>query len=173
MELLVGVIYKITNKITGMSYIGQTVGDSKKRLYHHASKHSRCARLKSSIASHGIENFELQEVETIFGKNPKDLRALLSKAEIRWIKAQNTLYPNGYNLTSGGHDPVRSKTVTNRIARKHWKPVICLETSQSWSSVKACAEYFKVKPKQISRVLRGQRKRLKRKYTLTYHIRQS
>lgn len=169
MEFLVGVIYKITNKITGMSYVGQTVGDSRKRLYHHSTKHSQCIRLKSSIKSHGIDSFVLSEIEKVSAPDAKSLRKLLSEQEIKWIKNLNTLHPNGYNLTSGGHEPVRSVEVTDRIAKKHWKPVKCLENGQIWESVKACAEYFGVKPKQISRVLKGQRKRLKWSYTLVYY----
>lgn len=49
-----------------------------------------------------------------------------------------------------------------------FKPVSCVETGETWLSVKACAEHFGVKPKQISRVLVGQRKRLKRRFTLIY-----
>ena len=48
------------------------------------------------------------------------------------------------------------------------KPIICNETGQVWPSVRACAEHFNVKSKQISRVLKGQRKRLKWQYTFSY-----
>lgn len=168
MEFLTGVIYKITNKITGMCYIGQTVGDSRKRLYHHSSRHSKCVRLKSSIKSHGIDSFELIEIEKISAFDPSVLRRKLSEREIFWIENLDTLHPNGYNLTKGGHEPVRSLEVTNRIAKKHWKPVKCLETGQTWESVRSCAEFFGVKPKQVSRILRGERKRLKRAFTLAY-----
>lgn len=48
------------------------------------------------------------------------------------------------------------------------KPIKCNETGQIWNSVLECAEFFKVKPKQISRVLKGERKRLKWQYTFDY-----
>ncbi len=61
----------------------------------------------------------------------------------------------------------------SKIHEKCKKPIRCLETGQVWGSVKECAEFFNVKPKQVSRVLKGQRKRLKWAYTLVYEIQQS
>lgn len=62
----------------------------------------------------------------------------------------------------------RTPEQIKRNADTHKKPVICKETGQTWESVLQCAAFFKVKPKQISRVLKKQRKRLKWKYTLCY-----
>jgi len=60
-----------------------------------------------------------------------------------------------------------------RFRRAIQKPIKCNETGMIWSSVKECANYFKVKPKQISRVLKKQRKRLKWRFTFSYLPKQS
>lgn len=55
-----------------------------------------------------------------------------------------------------------------RNSRTHFKSIKCNETGQIWNSIMECANFFDVKPKQISRVLKGQRKRLKWEYTFSY-----
>lgn len=55
-----------------------------------------------------------------------------------------------------------------RNSKTHLKPIKCNETGQIWNSVKECAEFFGIKPKQISRVLKGQRKHLRWKYSFSY-----
>jgi group I intron endonuclease len=85
-----GIIYKITCKPTGMSYVGQTI-NLKRRLQSHKSKTSVCTYIKNAIQKYGWDNFE---VETLWEGNIK----LLCDMEVKFIEEYNTMAPNGYNL---------------------------------------------------------------------------
>lgn len=88
------VIYKATNKITGLSYIGFTKGTAVDRLTQHVREgHS----LHRAITEYGIENFDLEVLE-----ESDDWLYLVSEREAALIKEHNTRAPNGYNLTNGG-----------------------------------------------------------------------
>lgn len=172
MELLTGYVYSIRNKLNGKEYIGQTIKPLKKRLVTHFSKHSHCARLKSAIQKYGESNFEVTVLMTAFAPNKAILDSELNLAEKRLIDQRKSLHPFGYNLTSGGDKTRMSAEAIRKMAKGHMKPVLCLETGEVWGSVSECAGSFGVQSKQISKVLKKQRKRLKWKYTLVY-LRQS
>lgn len=91
-----GIIYKITNSITGKSYIGQTVRTLEQRLSSH--KTTRDGRyLSNSIQKHGFHNFTAEILYIAFDKEE------LNNSEIYFIALYNTLYPNGYNYRLGGN----------------------------------------------------------------------
>lgn len=95
-----GIIYKITNKINGKSYIGQTVKPIEKRYKRHIhdAKVDNYA-LHRAISKYGVENFEIETLETVS-------REKLDEREIYWIKKFNThIFAEnscGYNMTTGG-----------------------------------------------------------------------
>lgn len=90
------IIYKITNTVTGKFYVGQTVMSIKRRwAVHKASK--RITPLISSIKKHGKDAFIIEEVCRAVSLEELD------KLEIYYIKFYDTIYPKGYNLSSGGH----------------------------------------------------------------------
>ena len=92
-----GAIYKITNKINGKIYIGQTSSTTEERWKGHKyAWHSTrsCPTLYNAFDKYGIENFEIEEIEQC---NTKDL----NEREIYWIKQYNS-YEEGYNATVGG-----------------------------------------------------------------------
>ena len=88
-----GVIYKITNKINGKIYIGQTIQNVKERFYQHCAEKCEIA-IHKAIKKYGKQNFTLEVVE-IVNKN------YLNEREIYWIQKYNS-YDNGYNSTKGG-----------------------------------------------------------------------
>lgn len=90
-----GIIYKITNKINGKSYIGQTTLILEERMTKHFSKNSGCPIMEKAIKKYGKDNFDIEILGTF-------LEELLDLAEIAAIKEYGTLSPNGYNLTEGG-----------------------------------------------------------------------
>ena len=110
-----GIIYKITNKINGKVYIGQTIkergfkgryecsGEGIERVYnYHKSReeHNRSynKHLLRSIENHGFEAFEvIEEFDVAYSKEELD------KLEIKYIKEFNCLNPNGYNNDEGGN----------------------------------------------------------------------
>ena len=95
-----GFIYKITNKINGKSYIGQTIQNVKERFYQHCA--TKCSKAVSNMAIHraikkyGKSNFTVEVIEEIDSAN-------LNDRERYWIKCYNS-YNNGYNSTKGGQD---------------------------------------------------------------------
>jgi group I intron endonuclease len=90
-------IYKITNKITGKMYIGQTTQKLKDRWNDHVyDSKTRDTPLYRSIRKYGIENFQLDVI--VESKDRIELNVL----EEHYIKILNTVSPNGYNLLPGG-----------------------------------------------------------------------
>lgn len=90
------IVYKITNKVNGKIYIGQTRSSLHSRWRAHCSAGSNARGLAGAVSKYGKDSFYL---EVIFETN---CREELSKKECEFIKQFNSLAPNGYNLTSGG-----------------------------------------------------------------------
>ena len=91
-------IYKITNKINGLSYIGNTSFDIQKRWREHCkdAKKDRCKGrpLYTAMNEYGVENFTISVIEEC-DSNKSD------EKEAFWIDKLKT-YENGYNDTMGG-----------------------------------------------------------------------
>lgn len=88
-----GIIYKITNKVNGKSYIGQTRYTIDFRWRQHQHKKDN-TYFHNAIHKYGIENFSIEILEEC---NIEDL----SSKEIFYIAKYDT-FNNGYNLTIGG-----------------------------------------------------------------------
>jgi group I intron endonuclease len=84
-------IYKLTNKITGLSYVGQT-NNLENRLYHHKRCSGGCRYLHNAIKKYGWDNFECIVLEVCDELS-------VNKIEGKHIVLENTLCPSGYNLT--------------------------------------------------------------------------
>jgi group I intron endonuclease len=108
-----GYIYKIINKINNKIYIGQTIRNPQIRWEEHCKKTDRCLALNNSINKYSKENFILEIICEC--SNDK-----LDELEIKYIKELNSLYPNGYNLTSGGqnNNKLMSEISRNRMRIK-------------------------------------------------------
>ena len=79
-------IYKITNKLTQKSYIGQSIHCGKR-----LDEHSKGSQLIDQIIQiEGIENFQFEILKTCESAD-------LSYWEDYYIIKYNTMYPNGYN----------------------------------------------------------------------------
>lgn len=111
-------IYKITNKITGKCYIGQTK-DYKKRFQKHIinANNKINRRLYDSMNYHGIEHFEISLIEDLGNVSLKES----NDRETYWIKKLNTLMPNGYNMTEGGGGGYVIKHWPLKKKKKLWK----------------------------------------------------
>ena len=128
-----GIIYKITNKVNGKVYIGQTVRSFKERYgfsgvgiervykYHNYNKsigEKYNKHLLSSIEKYGFDSFEVDEnFDKSYSKEE------LNYKEMYWIKYYNSINPNyGYNNQEGGFNGKRSRasilkksTINNHI----------------------------------------------------------
>jgi group I intron endonuclease len=118
-----GHIYKITNNINNKVYIGQTYSHIKnhgkyrpagylKRFASHISeaivntKKKQCTYLNNAIRKYGKENFSCILIK----------ECSLSKLDIleqKFIVKYNSLFPNGYNLTTGGKGAMYVAKVEN------------------------------------------------------------
>lgn len=93
-----GYIYKITNKMNGKVYIGQTKKTIEERFQEHLKKakiHTN-RYLYDAMNKYGCENFIVSQIEKCPDNN-------LDEREIFWIafyQSNNKLY--GYNMTAGG-----------------------------------------------------------------------
>ena len=106
-------IYKITNKINGKSYIGQSI-DIEGRIQSHFQETKIISPLYSSIKCYGKENFEwLILIECSVEE--------LDDFEILMINEFDTLFTDGkgYNQTSGGKQYRFDESVKEKISQKN------------------------------------------------------
>lgn len=89
-------IYKFTNKITGESYIGQSV-NLKRRYNDHKNIKNDGSYFHRMLSHYGFSNFEYEILEECSKNN-------LNEREKFYISKYNTVYPHGYNLTEGGNE---------------------------------------------------------------------
>lgn len=117
------VIYKITNKINGKVYVGQTVQSPGRRWALH--KHQYSVRLDRplyrSMHKHGFGNFVMEVLETLPNDAPLEV---LNAREQFWVAELKSMVPTGYNLTNGGHGKhyVAEETKARISASKIGKP---------------------------------------------------
>lgn len=96
------IIYRVTNKLNGKSYIGQTARPLEVRRGEHLRSAFNLARAKYpaplhlAISQDGKTNFEWEVLET--GTSPEHL----NERECFYIKLLKTQVPHGYNQTVGG-----------------------------------------------------------------------
>lgn len=90
---MVGFIYKITNKVNGKSYIGQTRKSVEFRWRQHKNSKDNYD-LHNAIRKFGEDNFEITTLKECDYSE-------LDKWEIYYIAQYNT-FRNGYNMTKGG-----------------------------------------------------------------------
>lgn len=118
-------IYKITNKVNGKTYVGNTAFSIKKRWREHCAdaKKSKCADrpLYRAMNKYGIDSFEVSIIEQCEPDIAQD-------REKYWIEALKT-FKYGYNDTKGGngkqyidydivvatYNNVKSKSETARV----------------------------------------------------------
>ena len=85
-------IYKITNKLSGKTYIGQS-NDIERRLKEH--KHKKDIPVEMAIQKYGVENFIFEVLEECAIDE-------LDEKEKYYINLYNTYRGNGYNCNEGG-----------------------------------------------------------------------
>ena len=131
-SMILGHIYVIRNKANNKVYIGQTLSHRKNhkryrpfgyigRLKDHISeaicntKKNQCRYLNNAIRLHGPNQFYAGLVEVC---HPNELDA----KEKYHIKAFNSMYPHGYNLTEGGKVKPMARDRDIKSIELHYKP---------------------------------------------------
>jgi group I intron endonuclease len=112
-----GIIYKITNKVNGKVYIGQTVQSLGDRWSKHKYECSHSKLIRQAIKKYGIENLEIEEVCSALS------REALDDLERHLISAFKCVTPHGYNMTHGGDSGLhteQSRKNRSDSGRKYW-----------------------------------------------------
>ena len=103
------IIYKITNKITGKCYIGQTVQTLQRRWYKHLHN-NRCPAMRDAIKKYGEDNFYIEVIDSA------ETLEELNEKEIYWISHYNSVVPNGYNLQEGGKNSRCAESTKQKLS---------------------------------------------------------
>jgi group I intron endonuclease len=111
-------IYRITNVISGRSYVGQSVNiHSRWKDHSRDASNGKKSALCDALRSYGIEGFAF----VILEECP---RAVLNESEQYWIATLDSLR-NGYNLIAGGiqarelSDVTRERMRNAQLGKKH------------------------------------------------------
>lgn len=132
---VVGEIYKITNLVNNKSYIGQTrshrLNHNKYRPFGYlgrfkdhfseanSNKKNQSRYLNFALLKYGYDNFTCERIQICKVEE-------LDYYEKHHIELNDTLYPNGYNLTKGG------KTFTCVNGKYEWKNVRPLKVDRNF-----------------------------------------
>lgn len=128
------IIYKITHKLSGKIYIGQTVQPLKHRWYSHNSQKA-CAYLHRALKKYGKDAFTIEEIGSY--KTIEDL----NDAEEYYIDWFNCLSPNGYNLMTGGNNKLMHEDTRKKMSESHKGIVTWNKGKSSWNKgLKASVE---------------------------------
>lgn len=88
------VIYAFKNKINGKMYVGQTQRTFGTRTKQHLNRSD--TYFDKALAKYGLDNFSYEIIDR--GSTLEEL----NEKERYWIVEYDCLWPNGYNLTTGG-----------------------------------------------------------------------
>lgn len=109
-------IYKITNKLNGKSYVGQHKFPKQPETFRRYM--GKGIAITKAIEKYGKENFDkiiLEELED------DEKHELTSEREKFWIKKENTMYPNGYNISPGGEGGCTKESAAKGVATRKAK----------------------------------------------------
>lgn len=157
------VIYKITNRIDGKIYIGQTTRSAMKRICEHKCKDSLIGK---AIKKFGLENFQIENIERCDSKEELNLR------EKYWTEYFDCIHPKGYNKAvvdskhgefTGFYDRHHSKETIalNQAHQPNIKKVMCVETGIVYNSIRECERETGEARTHIIKMCKGQIKKTK------------
>lgn len=124
--LCMGIIYKITNKINGRIYIGQTIRTLEDRWYHHVyyATQKKCkTKLGRAIRKYGASAFDAVVIETSDN---------LDEREIYFINLFKSV-TSGYNIKIGGDGGPHALSTKKKISKANKKRVWTQEMRDNMS----------------------------------------
>lgn len=165
MQKIDGKIYKITNKINGKVYIGQTIRSLKKRWKEHCSlNHIGCTAISNAINKYGKGSFYVEQIDSATNIDS------LNKKERDCIISLNTIAPNGYNLREGGENSgkicsksrMRMANSQKKLNKKRGsgghpraKKVINIETGEIFNSLRDIVKVLNINYSTLRSKLQG------------------
>lgn len=116
LKSLKGIIYGILNKRNGRWYIGQTKRTFRRRYWCKTAwwEMTHNTYLKRAVGKYGESNFEIYILEHSVKTNKE-----LNQLEECYIKQYNSLYPYGYNFSTGGDSKEWSETAERKKAKTY------------------------------------------------------
>lgn len=143
---MIGGVYKITNKLNGKIYIGQSIRPLTRWKEHQYSSINATDRsydypIHKAMRKYGIDNFSFEIIESIEENSQKALVDKLHKLEIYYIGFYDS-YNKGYNATHGGdgHYGLRGEQSPN------WGKTASQETKDKMSRSQKAREDLNRKP---------------------------
>lgn len=109
-------IYSFRNKKNGKVYVGQSKNVLTRKKQHERGDTNNSRRFHNAMKKYGASAFEFTVLEYCSNES-------LNAREVHWLNKLNSLYPNGYNLTSGGgafqkhHEETKKKFSENQKKR--------------------------------------------------------
>ena len=142
---MIGIIYKVTNDINDLVYIGQTMYLLENRWEWHINKSNNIkdnCKFHKALRELGYKHFKIEELERVS-------TTILDEREIYWIKYYNS-YFNGYNSTLGGNGGKKLPIYTDKQAIDR---IIDLYVNKHISTNKIALEY-KIDKATVARILK-------------------
>ncbi len=176
-----GVIYKLTNKITSECYIGKTTRDFNIRLMEYEKlKCKTQPLLYTALKYFGFDNFQKEILE-----QSNDIKELdiMEKYYINFYHS----YEFGYNLNKGGGgvknhslDTKRKMSLSKIGSKNHRfgksavraKSILCIQLNKKFNNSVEASKFLNIDQGTIIKHLKGHRKhvgdKFGNKYTFTY-----
>ena len=122
------IVYKITNKNNGKSYIGKTEYSLEHRWHRHLSsaRNGSKFRFHSAIRKYGEDCWELSVIETYLTEDEN----FINQKEIHFIKLFESDTKKGYNATSGGTGGWMLPRCSQEV-QEEWRNNISIRTTGS------------------------------------------
>lgn len=141
---MIGYIYKVTNRINGKIYIGQTIQSIKDRWYRHCGKSGISEaemrmHLKRAILKYGKENFDVEILEECLQED-------LNEREKYYIRYFNS-YNDGYNSTEGGQLGFKTYSTDEE------KDIQIIEWYEAGFSLRTVAKEFNIDKATVKGIL--------------------
>ena len=146
-------IYKVTNKVNGKVYIGQSVDISRRWCEHMNAKDD--IYFHKAIQKYGVENFEWEVIEQCKKKD-------LDERESYWIEYYDS-FNKGYNCTKGGEGAPGGKDNPN------WKGGVSLDEDYYRQYSKQYYQVNKEKRKEYDKQYGEANKEKKKEYSKEYY----
>jgi len=147
-------IYRIVNKITGKSYIGQTSILLSRRFAQHFDKSCKGRSLFKDGEIYGIDNFSIEEL--FDSEDPEEL----DLQERKFIHEFNSIIPYGYNTQSGGFsgftfsasEESKSKNSISHTLTANRKKVLFVNTGEIVEGSHKACKIFHIRYNDMLRI---------------------